>query len=117
MSTYLLKTNIVSINTINYIISFSNFKINSSTAYTTLYDFIFEIEKGFNNNTEIKFLAENYDSVIKIIPFYQQGYSFVNDFDSKSNNFVYIGYSFIGIAGMLAITSFLMTYSIINTHE
>ena len=55
-----------------YNISFHNFVVSSNTKLTTFYDFIIEIDQGYQDNSDIKFLSTNFNDIVNIIPVYKQ---------------------------------------------
>lgn len=58
MSTYLLyKPGVSAHMQMDYKLAFSEFNITTNTMLTSFYDFIVEVEQGFNDGSAIPFLA------------------------------------------------------------
>jgi hypothetical protein len=84
---------------------------------TSFYDFIVEVEQGFNDGSGITFLAKNYDEIVRIMPIYQQYEAFADDYTNQFQILQILGYVFIIILTLSIIISFISTAKMINTHE
>ena len=71
-TTYLQNKDLTGVAQQNYQLNFSNFHIATSTQFSTFIDFLISIEEGFSNNSNIPFFASNYNSILSIMPVYEQ---------------------------------------------
>jgi hypothetical protein len=84
--------------------------------FTSFYDFIVEVEQGFADGSAIKFLSENYDAVVGIMPVYEQYETFLNDYLDQYKLLTVLGYVFIAILTLAIIFSFASSAKMIDTH-
>lgn len=118
MSTYLLyKPGVAAHMQMDYTLTFSEFNITTNTMLTSFYDFIVEVEQGFADGSAIKFLAQNYDAVMGIMPVYEQFGAFVEDYIGQFKVLQVLGYVFMIVLTVSIIISFSSTAKMIDTHE